>query len=77
LYEINNSSTIDTEGSELFVLEGAYDLILENKPLINLETNQCSEMYFGYKKERVFEFLKSLDYKVLNDDGNNPLFYCK
>jgi FkbM family methyltransferase len=68
---------IDTEGSELFVLEGGYNLISENKPLINLETNHCSEKYFGYKKERIFEFLKSLDYKVLNDDGNNPLFYCK
>jgi hypothetical protein len=56
LYEINNSSTIDTEGSELFVLEGAYDLILENKPLINLETNQCSEMYFGYKKNVFLNF---------------------
>jgi FkbM family methyltransferase len=68
---------IDTEGSELFVLEGAHDLILKNKPLINIETNNCSDKYFGYNKERIFEFLKSLDYKILDDDGNNPLFYCK
>ena len=67
---------IDTEGSELFVLQGGYNLISENKPLINVETNGCSEKYFGYNKERIFEFLNSLDYKVLNDDGNNPLFYC-
>jgi FkbM family methyltransferase len=68
---------IDTEGSEFFVLEGGYNLISENKPLINIETNKCSNLYFGYDKERIFELLKSLDYKVLNDDGNNPLFYCK
>jgi len=68
---------IDTEGSELFVLEGAHELISKYKPLINLETNICSGRYFGYTKERIFEFLKALDYKVLDDDGNNPLFYCK
>jgi FkbM family methyltransferase len=68
---------IDTEGSELFVLEGAYELISENKPLINVETNGISDQYFGYNKERIFEYLKALDYKILNDDGNNPLFYCK
>jgi hypothetical protein len=68
---------IDTEGSELFVLEGGHNLISENKPLINIETNGCSDRYFGYNKERIFEFLHSLDYKVYNDDGNNPLFYCE
>jgi len=68
---------IDTEGSELFVLEGGYNLLLENKPLLNIETNGLSDKYFGYNKERIFELLKSLDYIVLNDDGNNPLFYCK
>ncbi len=68
---------IDTEGSELYVLEGAYNLISEHKPLLNIETNHCSEKFFGYAKEKIFEFLKSLDYKVLDDDGNNPLFYCK
>ena len=68
---------IDTEGSELYVLEGARDLLCKFKPLLNIETNACSERFFGYKKENIFEFLKSLDYKVLDDDGNNPLFYCK
>jgi len=68
---------IDTEGSEIFVLEGAYNVLSENKPLLNIETNNCSERFFGYNKERIFEFLKSLEYKVLDDDGNNPFFYCK
>lgn len=67
---------IDTEGSELFVLEGAYNVISKNKPLINIETNGLSGRYFGYNKERIFEFLHALGYKIWDDDGNNPLFYC-
>jgi FkbM family methyltransferase len=67
---------IDTEGSEYFVLQGASELISKYKPLINIETNTCSSQYFGYDKERIFEFLRALNYTVLDDDGNNPLFYC-
>ena len=32
---------IDTEGSELHVLEGAYNLIKKYKPLVQVETNIC------------------------------------
>jgi FkbM family methyltransferase len=66
---------IDTEGSELFVLEGARSIISKYHPLICVETNDCSSKFFGYGKERIFEFMESLGYVVLNDDGNNPLFY--
>jgi hypothetical protein len=68
---------IDTEGSELYVLEGAYDLLMKHKPLINIETNGHSNRFFGYDKEKIVEFLKSLEYKVWDDDGNNPLYYGK
>jgi FkbM family methyltransferase len=77
----NNSKVdfikIDTEGSELQVLEGAINLISTYKPLIQVETNQCSGKYFGYNKERIHEFMKQHDYKIFDDDGNNPLFICK
>jgi len=77
----NNSKVdfikIDTEGSELQVLEGAINLISTYKPLIQVETNQCSGKYFGYNKERIHEFMKQHDYKIFDDDGNNPLFMCK
>lgn len=66
---------IDTEGSELYALEGAYELIKKWKPLIQVETNECSDKYFGYNKEKIHTFLKSLNYEIYNDDGNNPLFY--
>jgi FkbM family methyltransferase len=68
---------IDTEGSELYVLEGAVEIIESCKPLIQVETNHTSENYFGYSKERIYEFMWQHNYKVYNDDGNNPLFYCR
>jgi FkbM family methyltransferase len=66
---------IDTEGSELRVLEGAQSILSTYHPLVQVETNHCSSTYFGYEKQRIYEFLKSLDYQALADDGNNPLFY--
>jgi len=68
---------IDTEGSELYVLEGASEIISRYKPLIQVETNECSSKYFGYNKSNIYEFLYSRGYKAFDDDGNNPLFYCK
>ena len=66
---------IDTEGSELFVLEGAKELIKTWKPLLQIETNYCSTSYFGYDKSEIFKFVKNLGYEVFDDDGNNPFFY--
>lgn len=66
---------IDTEGSELFVLEGAINIIKNNKPLIQVETNKCSDKYFGYNKSKIFDFMKNLNYKILDDDNNDPIFY--
>jgi FkbM family methyltransferase len=68
---------IDTEGSEFQVLEGANHLISLHKPLIQVETNHCSSKYFGYDKEKIYEFMKQHDYTIFDDDGNNPLFMCK
>jgi FkbM family methyltransferase len=69
---------VDTEGSELFVLEGAKNMIAKYKPLIQIETNECSDRFYGYNKDRIFEFLASMGYKVLDDDNSgNPFFFCK
>jgi len=65
---------IDTEGSELFVLEGSKQLICKNKPLIQVETNMCSNKFFNYDKTKIFEFLFNLGYEILDDDGNDPIF---
>ena len=66
---------IDTEGSELYVLEGSIDLINKYKPLIQVETNECSDKYFGYNKDKIFDFMKHNGYKVFDDNGSNPFFY--
>jgi len=68
---------IDTEGSELLVLEGAIELISKYKPVIQVETNYTSENFFGYKKDSIYEFMKQNEYKPFDDDGNNPIFYCR
>jgi FkbM family methyltransferase len=68
---------IDTEGSELYVLEGAIQLIKRDKPLINLETNGLSSKYFGYSETKIFDLLTYLGYERFDDDNNNPFFYCK
>lgn len=67
---------IDTEGSELYVLEGAVNIIKRWKPLIQVETNSSSDKYFGYNKSKIFDFLSNFHYEAFDDDGNNPLFYC-
>ena len=68
---------IDTEGSELYVLEGAVELIKRDKPLINIETNGLSEKHFGYGECLIFDFLTYLGYEQFDDDRTNPFFYCK
>ena len=65
---------IDTEGSELFVLEGAFNTILKNKPIIQIETNECSNKFFNYDKKEIFDFMEQLDYKILDNDGNDPIW---
>ena len=57
---------IDTEGSELYVLEGAYNTIVKYKPMIQIETNHCSNKFFDYDKQEIFNFMNKLNYKILD-----------
>jgi len=65
---------IDTEGSELYVLEGAINTINKNKPLIQVETNKLSEINFNYDKSKIYNFLYNLGYIIYDDDNNDPIF---
>lgn len=65
---------IDTEGSELYVLEGAINTINKNKPLIQVETNKLSEINFNYNKLKIYNFLYNLGYVIYDDDNNDPIF---
>ena len=77
----NNSNVdflkIDTEGSELQILEGALNIITTFKPLIQVETNCCSMKYFGYAKDKIYDFMRQNNYKIFAADESNPLFYNK
>ena len=66
---------IDTEGSELYVLQGAKSIIDNHKPIIQVETNHCSQKFFNYDKNEIYDFMYSMNYKILDDDGNDPIFY--
>ncbi len=66
---------IDTEGSELYVLQGAKNIIKRDSPLIQVETNNCSNKFFNYDKTEIFDFMEEMNYKILDNNGNDPLFY--
>jgi FkbM family methyltransferase len=55
---------IDTEGYELFVIQGAESLIQQNRPLIQMEivANQCRK--FNYRAEDLIEHMRERDYRV-------------
>ena len=58
---------IDTEGSELYVLRGAKNLIIKYKPLIQVELIGLSERHFGIKAEDTMNFLFDIGYKRIDN----------
>jgi FkbM family methyltransferase len=69
---------IDTEGCELFVLNGGIELIKKYKPFIQFESNDLSEKLYGIKEKDIVDFLKNLGYIPFNTNklGANLFFYC-
>jgi len=57
---------LDVEGYEKFVLEGAFETIKANRPILQLEirVNQCRK--FGYWAEDMIDWIRSLDYVVVS-----------
>jgi FkbM family methyltransferase len=66
---------IDTEGSELLVLQGAENLLKKYKPLIHIEVNHCSEKYFGINKSEIHNYLVSLGFSIFDDSYIDNIFY--
>jgi hypothetical protein len=62
---------VDTEGYEYFVLSGAEDTILENKPVICVEQKPGKAQKFGLGETAAVEYLKSLGYKVHREMGGD------
>jgi len=58
---------IDTEGSELYVLKGAKELITKYKPLLQVELIGLSERHFGIKSSETIDFLDKIGYKQMDN----------
>jgi FkbM family methyltransferase len=59
---------IDTEGSELMVLEGAIDTIIKYKPLIMCEMLRKWTKRFNYTPNDIIEFMERIGYKCYTMD---------
>ena len=66
---------IDTEGSELNVLKSCEVILLRDKPLIHVETNNCSQKYFNISIKELYDYLYSLGYVLFDDSDNNNKFF--
>ena len=68
---------IDTEGSELLVLQGARQVLERDGPLIQVEVNECGEAYFGITGSHIDQFLSQLGYRLYNNSDTSNLFYYR
>jgi FkbM family methyltransferase len=53
---------IDVEGAELMVLRGAAETLARDRPALLVEYDERNTTAFGYKPEKIMEFLKTLGY---------------
>jgi len=68
---------INTEGSELLVLQGARETIIRDKPLIQFKTNSTSMDLFHIENKETIRFLSDLGYLIFDySDQNNIFMYC-
>ena len=55
---------IDVEGSELYVLHGAIEILTNYRPIVFCEYSQENCNQYGYNRGDVFEFLSDLGYNI-------------
>lgn len=68
---------IDTEGSELYVLEGAEKCLTTNKPLIQIELNGLSKSLYNIEDNTVLLYLGSLGYQIYDSTITGNIFLYK
>lgn len=62
---------LDTEGSELFILQGAKKMILRDHPIMLLEYNETNMKQCGILKHDLDKFLMEIGYEwklISNED---------
>ena len=64
---------IDTEGSELPILKGGRAVIEQARPVIIMEIGDWTSKAFDYSPVDILNFLKQLNYQVLNITYNGKL----
>jgi len=67
---------IDVEGAELYVLEGAKDVISSKKPIIIFEYSETTFNDANYKFENIIQYFNGMDYLffgISNEGGTNEL----
>ena len=65
--------TIDVEGNELNVLQGAYKTLKNNNPLLCIECARRNKEELKFVK-KINDFLKSIDYKIVGGIGKELFF---
>tara|TARA_B100001057_G_C22709451_1_gene895094 strand:- start:86 stop:826 length:741 start_codon:yes stop_codon:yes gene_type:complete len=68
---------IDTEGHEYFILKGGNKTINKYKPLIQLEFNYLNLKQFNLTQKNVEDYLKSIDYILINKCKEEHIFSHK
>ena len=64
---------IDTEGNDLYVLDGALMTIKKHHPIIQVEYVQENCNQYGYNRILIYDFLKYFDYKIEIIDNSEIL----
>jgi FkbM family methyltransferase len=68
---------IDTEGSELYVIQGAEKCLHANKPLIQIELNGLSKSLYNIEDSSVLSYLGSLGYQIYDSSISGNIFLHK
>ncbi len=64
---------IDVEGYERAVVEGAYETIMKNKPIIILEQKGCDQEFYGERKNNALKWLVKLGYQDIFEKSGDHI----